>query len=245
MDDLFNHHLALDLDDDCLRILLGEDEDESAPCASGGSGKGAAAGGSEKSSATADQGGAAGEAEAASHDDDDIAMLFGEMRHTGGSSMEAMELHLLGTAPLAATDDSDTTSQAGGDAAAAGGGDGEVLMAAAEAGAGLKRSKSCCAGGAAAAASPAGRGLMLSMNYEAAAQCINLELLAGGCGASPSPCSEGMEAMLPLLSPIMAFAAIDTPDSPLSLASGCDALSPDLALNRQDSTSKRKRAVRQ
>jgi hypothetical protein len=74
VDDLFNNHLALDLDDDCLRLLLGEDADESAPCVSAGSGK-AGSGASEKSSGTA-----AGEADAASHEDDDIAMLFGEMR---------------------------------------------------------------------------------------------------------------------------------------------------------------------
>ncbi len=86
----------LDLDDDCLRLLLGEDADESGPCASAaGSGKGPAAGSgmSQRSSATgggAAAGAAPGDAEAASlparaqaavkEEDDDIAMLFGELR---------------------------------------------------------------------------------------------------------------------------------------------------------------------
>jgi hypothetical protein len=100
---------------------------------------------------------------------------------TGGSSLEALDLQLLGAAHLAASDDSDTASQAGsgseGAARGAADTDGEVLVAAAEAGAGLKRSKSVCMDGS----SPSkGRGLMLSMNYEAAAESINLELLASG-----------------------------------------------------------------
>lgn len=100
-EDLFGPHL--DLDDDCLRLLLGEDADEtSGPCASAAAsgGKGgprAADGPSQKSSATGERGATAaapaGDAEAASagepaggvhaahaeqHEDDDIAMLFGE-----------------------------------------------------------------------------------------------------------------------------------------------------------------------
>lgn len=282
VDDLFNNHLALELDDDCLRILLGEDEDESAPCvsaaAAGGSGKGtagSAGGGSEKSSVTGAEGASAaagggpsaaacGDAEAASHlpphfepeDDDDIAMLFSEFRgHAGGAaSLEPLDLHLLGTAHLAASDDtSDTASQAGDDADADHGNadDQAVLDAAADAAAGLKRVKarsgaaagSGCASGA---ASPSGRGLMLSMNYEKAAESINLELLAAGRKAA-APCPDGLDmGMLPLLSPLMEFPHLDTPDSPDSLTSGSHAMAAlPAGIKHQDSGSKRKRAVRQ
>lgn len=233
VDDLFNNHLALDLDDDCLRLLLGEDADESAPCVSAGSGK-AGSGASEKSSGTA-----AGEADAASHEDDDIAMLFGEMRHTVGPSLEPLELHLLGTAHLHATDDADTSSEAGGHA-----GDNEGLATEHSGGTPTKRARQ----GADHESSPSGRGgLMLSMNYEKAAESINLELLASGRKACVPLFSDGTEAMLPsmLLSPLLGFADIDSPDSPHSLASGCDAMEPlsGLDLQRLDSTSKRKRAV--
>lgn len=244
VDDLFNNNLALELDDDCLRILLGEDEDESRPCASGGSGglpaNGSGCGGSEKSTATAEgaaAGAPAGEAEAASlpfgrEDDDDIAMLFGELRGSGAGSLEALDLHMLGAAHLAATDDSDSASQAGDD--------GEVLVAAADSGAGLKRAKQPSE----AEGSPSGRGLVLSMNYEKAAESINSELLSG----RKVTCSNSMDAMLPLLAPMMELPHVDTPDSPDSLASGSNAMLarlPNLSLKRQDSCSKRKRAVRQ
>jgi hypothetical protein len=154
-------------------------------------------------------------------------------RHDGASSLDALDLHMLGTAPLTASDDGDAASAACSDA--------EVLAAAADAGAGLKRSKSTPAPGA---RPPASRGLLLSMDYEAAADSINLELLA--TGRKSASCAAGVEAMPPLLSPIMSFAAIDTPDSPDSLASGCVAAValPVPSLKRQDSSSKRKRAAR-
>lgn len=82
-------------------------------------------------------------------------------------SLEALDLHLLGAAPMGAADD--TSSEAG----AEGGEDGCTREAAAAAGAGLKRQ--ACEG----LASPPGRGLMLHMNYEKATESINLELLSG------------------------------------------------------------------
>jgi hypothetical protein len=61
VDELFNSHLALDLDEDCLKLLLlGEEAAESRPCTSGSggsSGPAAAAGSgtSQKSSATGER----------------------------------------------------------------------------------------------------------------------------------------------------------------------------------------------
>ena len=99
--------------------------------------------------------------------------------------MEPLELQLLGaahaagTGPAGAADDSDTASQAG--SGAKGGEAGEAPGAS-------KRAKQS-GGWEAASPSPSGRGmggaitgggLMLSMDYERAAESINLELLAVG-----------------------------------------------------------------
>lgn len=248
MEDPFHAQLHLpELDDDCLRLLLGEDADESAapaavaqagaPAAPAAAGSGNA---SEKSSAchAEEPATAVGEVEAASRqpahpeDDDDIAMLFGEARHA--PSLEALELHLLGAGPLGAADD--TSSEAGAE-----GSDGCVREAAAAAGAGLKRQAS------EGLASPPGRGLMLHMNYEKAAESINLELLSGR--SKPPSCAvdaaAGFDPAL-LLSPLSDFPPLgcDTPESPDSLASGSDAVVPPPSLaGLLDSGSKRKRAL--
>lgn len=84
-------------------------------------------------------------------------------------SLEALELHLLGVGPMGAVDDTSSEAEAEGE-------EGCARKAAADAGAGLKRQASEGAGGL---ASPPGRGLMLHMNYEKAAESINLELLSG------------------------------------------------------------------
>ncbi|KAI7838450.1 hypothetical protein COHA_007713 [Chlorella ohadii] len=248
MEDPFHAQLHLpELDDDCLRLLLGEDADESsapaaaaqagAPAAPAAAGSGNA---SEKSSAchAEEPAAAVGEVEAASRqpahpeDDDDIAMLFGESRHA--PSLEALELHLLGAGPLGAADD--TSSEAGAE-----GSEGCVREAADAAGAGLKRQAS------EGLASPPGRGLMLHMNYEKAAESINLELLSGR--SKPTSCAAdagaGFDPAL-LLSPLSDFPPLgcDTPESPDSLASGSDAVVPPPSLaGLLDSGSKRKRAV--
>lgn len=89
-----------------------------------------------------------------------------------GPSLEPLELHLLGTAHLHATDDADTSSEAGGHA-----GDNEGLATEHSGGTPTKRARQ----GADHESSPSSRGgLMLSMNYEKAAESINLELLASG-----------------------------------------------------------------
>jgi hypothetical protein len=166
---------------------------------------------------------AGGEAEAASRqpahleDDDDIAMLFGESRHA--PSLEALELHLLGAGPLGAADD--TSSEAGAEAEAEQcGEEGCAREAAAAAGAGLKRAAS------EGLSSPPSRGLMLHMNYEKAAESINLELLSGR--SKPPAYADATAGFDPalLLSPLGDFPALgcDTPESPDSLASGCDAM---------------------
>ncbi|PSC72403.1 hypothetical protein C2E20_4123 [Micractinium conductrix] len=245
-EDLFGLHL--DLDDDCLRLLLGEDADEtSGPCASAAAsgGKGgprAADGPSQKSSATGERGATAaapaGDAEAASagepaggvhaahaeqHEDDDIAMLFGE-GHRPSAALE-LDLHLLGGATHHQLDahSGDTSGDSPN-----------------------KRAKSC------SPASPSGRfpalGLSLSMDYEAAAESINLQLLGGQ--RKSAAYSFGCELSLPLLSPAVEFApvlGIDTPDSPDSLASGSDAVKPvaPQMLECHDSAGKRKRATMQ
>lgn len=219
LDDFFGGQL--ELDDDCLRLLLGEDADETVgPCASAaGSGKGAAcgsggSGASQKSSATAGEAAGAaagaGDAEAASlpdagtaaaaavatvpfkhEEEDDIAMLFGEYR------AEPLDpLHLLGTAHLAvaAADDDDTSSAAGGGSGADGDCDSPKRA---------KPSAGCSPGAS-------GLHLNLSMDYVKAAESINLELLgAGGAQRKAAACaSDGFGAMLPLLSPIMEFATL-------------------------------------
>lgn len=246
MEDPFHAQLHLpELDDDCLRLLLGEDADESvapaaaAPAAPAAPGSGNA---SEKSSAchAEEPAAAAGDAEAASRqpahpeDDDDIAMLFGETRHA--PSLEALELHLLGVGPMGAVDDTSSEAEAEGE-------EGCAREAAADAGAGLKRQASEGAGGL---ASPPGRGLMLHMNYEKAAESINLELLSGR--SKPPTCSVDAAGFDPalLLSPLSDFPPLgcDTPESPDSLASGSHAVVPPASLaGLLDSGSKRKRAV--
>lgn len=251
MEDAYHPQLHMpELDDDCLRLLLGDDADESAAAAAATQGGTPAAptppgsgNASEKSSAChADEPAAAGgDVEAASRqpapgahpeDDDDIAMLFGEARHA--PSLEALDLHLLGAAPMGAADD--TSSEAG----AEGGEDGCTREAAAAAGAGLKRQ--ACEG----LASPPGRGLMLHMNYEKATESINLELLSGR--SKPAACADAVSGFDPalLLSPLPDFPPLgcDTPESPDSFASGSDELVPPPSLaGLLDSGSKRKRAV--
>ncbi|KAL4447768.1 hypothetical protein ABPG75_004987 [Micractinium tetrahymenae] len=180
-DDLFAGQL--DLDDDCLRLLLGEDAAESGPCASAaGSGKGPAAGSggsgaSQRSSATDAGAAPGGEGEAASlpagapaavkEEDDDIAMLFGELR-------EPLDLHLLAGGhhqPLAAA----AAAERSDDAGSAAGADADPNACHGDLASPSKRAK-----GAPLAAPAGGLHLALSMDYERAAESINLELLGAG-----------------------------------------------------------------
>eukprot|EP00887_Chlorella_sp_A99_P000026 scaffold16.g26.t1 len=206
-------HLMLDMDDDCLRLLLGEEGDECKPTSSGGSASTCGGGSAQGPAAAHADSAAPGEGATAAAEEEEELLLEGAplLRHDDPSVVLSRGAAGAPACPPAASADPSAKCCSGSEGTTLSTG-----LGAEEDGAGqaspLKRAKSDASEGGAPlplAAAPCAKpplyaGLMLSMDYQSAVESINLQLTLAEDDLS--------EGMLPITLSLVAGAK--TPEGP-------------------------------